>query len=540
LNSKKRSVLSPQFFQIFSKIFLVLAVSGEDVGTLRHLLGKTQGGLAMERRFSVEAKAFCFTVMEGSTNLRLEERRKGFVGVIRVGPQSAVWLVAKVEEAVQSPRGQVRLDTGFREDETRILVREGCNKAGRFLEVAVVVDGGRKGTIWLPEGRKGWGWRRFVSEMRKTMEVQGGQIQPIVDEFPSLPRKRVEVEVADSSGSGRSFVNVLRSTTGGLKRKSSCLLDVFPVSECFEAELGGVEQRTAVDCYAMEAEQFSSKELVVVPSPESLSLVEAEMKTKGWLKLQLGLFGLIGLIAGLGLKPKGSQNRMVHGLALGLVHGLVPDLDPIPDPGQDLDSDHFPDLGSDPVADSGSFRVSGSDLSISLPAASFPGLSVLGNSLGSNEIQSHLELGVATATLGDEASVFTPEVPVHAGNKPDLADDPLSEAEDVSDPSPQTFSSDTIDFGLSKPQKWLLESLREAVQDDDTHLALLKDMEESWRQARKEVREVLSTEEEDRNLAALKEELEWFIGGRKGPQTRSKGKKEHRRVESRVGKTNVG
>jgi hypothetical protein len=50
---------------------------------------------------------------------------------------------------------------------------------------------------------------------------------------------------------------------------------------------------------------------------------------------------------------------------------------------------------------------------------------------------------------------------------------------------------------------------------------------------------VLSTEE-DRNLAFLKEESEWFIGGRKGPQTRSKGKREHRRVESWVGKTNVG
>jgi hypothetical protein len=34
--------------------------------------------------------------------------------------------------------------------------------------------------------------------------------------------------------------------------------------------------------------------------------------------------------------------------------------------------------------------------------------------------------------------------------------------------------------------------------------------------------------------------IEKYIGGRKGPQTRSKGKKEHRRVESRVGKTNVG
>jgi hypothetical protein len=172
--------------------------------------------------------------------------------------------------------------------------------------------------------------------MRKMMEVQGGQIEPTVDEYPSLPGKQVEVEVADSSGShyGRSFVNVLRSTAGGLKRKSLCLLNVFPVSECFEVELGGVEQRSVVDCYAMEAEQISSKELVVVPSPESLSLVEAElMKTNGWLKLQLELFGLI---AGLGLKPKGSQNRVVHGLALGSIHELVPD------------SDLGLDLGSDP------------------------------------------------------------------------------------------------------------------------------------------------------------------------------------------------
>ena len=58
----------------------------------------------MERQFSVEAKAkaFCFTVKEGSSDFRLEERMKGFVGVLRVGPQSAAWLVAKVEEALQS------------------------------------------------------------------------------------------------------------------------------------------------------------------------------------------------------------------------------------------------------------------------------------------------------------------------------------------------------------------------------------------------------------------------------------------------------
>ena len=51
---------------------------------------------------------------------------------------------------------------------------------------------------------------------------------------------------------------------------------------------------------------------------------------------------------------------------------------------------------------------------------------------------------------------------------------------------------------------------------------------------------MLSTEEEDRNLASLKDELQWFLGGRKGPQTGSKGNREHRRVESWRGKTNVG
>jgi hypothetical protein len=193
--------------------------------------------------------------------------------------------------------------TGFREDVNCLLVCEGCNKAGRFLEVAVEVDGGRKGTIWLPEGRKGWGWRCFVSEMRRMLEFQGGQIGPTGDEYPSLPRKRVEVEEFASAGfcCGWSFVNVLRSMVGGLKHLSSCLLDVFPVSECFEAESASAGfrwQRFVVNCYAMEAEQISSKELLV-PSPASLSLAAADLlKTKDWVKLQLRFFGLIGLSAG--------------------------------------------------------------------------------------------------------------------------------------------------------------------------------------------------------------------------------------------------
>jgi hypothetical protein len=174
------------------------------------------------------------------------------------------------------------------------------------------------------------------------------------------------------------------------------------------------------------------------------------------------------------------------GSALGLVHGLVPEPDPVPDPASDL----------------GFSSASGLDLLDPLPAASTPGLSVLGNPLGSDGFLAHLELGAATVMLGDKDLDIRSESTDHTDIKHVHASDPLF------DPlSPQTLSSDTIvDFGLTKSQNWLLASLREAVQDDAVHLALVKDMEESWHQARKEVREVLSTEEEDRNLASLKDE----------------------------------
>jgi hypothetical protein len=133
----------------------------------------------------------------------------------------------------------------------------------------------------------------------------------------------------------------------------------------------------------------------------------------------------------------------------------------------------------------------------------------------------------------DTSSAFAlqPESPILAGIQCDSSE--------VVPDDPSDSSAGT-DFGLTKSQSWLLASLREAVQDNAVHLALVNDMEESWRQTRKDVREVLSSEEEDQNLASLKAELEWFIGGRKGPQTRSKGNREHQRVVSGLGKTNVG
>jgi hypothetical protein len=125
----------------------------------------------MERRFSIEAKSFFFSSKNGSSLFRLEERRKNFLGYIFVSTQGSSWLVDTVEAACQ---GKEDIAKSFREGDKALMVHEGANKAGRFLEVAVFAEGGRKGGLWLPEGWDGQGWRRFAGELRHFLAPGGG------------------------------------------------------------------------------------------------------------------------------------------------------------------------------------------------------------------------------------------------------------------------------------------------------------------------------------------------------------------------------
>jgi hypothetical protein len=81
-----------------------------------------------------------------------------------VGVQCSIWLVDTVEE-VQKSLGKEDFIKSYREDEKVLMVRGGGNKAGRYLEVAIYAKCGRKGIIWLPEGRGSGRWRRFVGEL---------------------------------------------------------------------------------------------------------------------------------------------------------------------------------------------------------------------------------------------------------------------------------------------------------------------------------------------------------------------------------------
>jgi hypothetical protein len=135
----------------------------------------------IERRFSAEAKAFYFSVKVDVSEIRLEERRKGFAGFIFLGLQCSAWLLVTVEEALKEP---VKKDfvKSYRKDVKALMVREGGNKAGRNLEVAAFAEGGCKGVIWLPKGREGWGWSWVVGELRKMLTFLGSKARLLVSE----------------------------------------------------------------------------------------------------------------------------------------------------------------------------------------------------------------------------------------------------------------------------------------------------------------------------------------------------------------------
>jgi hypothetical protein len=257
----------------------------------------------MERRFSVEAKSFSFTVNLSRSILRLEEKRKGFGGFLSLRIKCSDWLADAVEEAVKFQRKE-EFARSFRGKVRVLKIRIGSNKAGCFLEVAVFVEGGQKGVIRISEGRGGWSWQRFVDELRS-----------LITQLVALPEGFVVN--AGVGVSAPSFVDVLAAPTGGLK--PYVVEALVSVEVCFELgshlPLGGsvesmaalsrlvtdflVKFRAEVDrvvCFGLGFKLKASREL---------------RKRMGWVFSQLGLkpkhhfgFNLRGRRNGLIRRPR--------------------------------------------------------------------------------------------------------------------------------------------------------------------------------------------------------------------------------------------
>jgi hypothetical protein len=60
-----------------------------------------------------------------------------------------LWLLDTVEAEILS-ESKEDFAKSYHEGDKATMVHGGGNKAGRFLEVSVFAEGGRKGIIWLP------------------------------------------------------------------------------------------------------------------------------------------------------------------------------------------------------------------------------------------------------------------------------------------------------------------------------------------------------------------------------------------------------
>jgi hypothetical protein len=84
----------------------------------------------MERRFCIEAKTFLFWVKDGSSVLRLEEKRNNFLGFIFASIPCSTWLVDTVEAVCLVEEDIAK---SFHEGNEVCMVHGGANRAGRFL-----------------------------------------------------------------------------------------------------------------------------------------------------------------------------------------------------------------------------------------------------------------------------------------------------------------------------------------------------------------------------------------------------------------------
>jgi hypothetical protein len=178
--------------------------------------------------------------------------------------------------------------------------------------VSIYVEGGRKGVLWIPEGRSGRGWRRFAEELCLMVIPAVGKIGSEAIQNRSLP---MPSGGADSVGRSKeqSFAEVLQLKPSlEMKGWSPSCMDCLQMSSQAEMEIGGEDLRLAVDCSSLESQVMAA------------GSVCSRKKKKG--KIGIGvLLSLLGQIqrkldrvcAGLASKPNRRRKRIC---VLGLKH----------------------------------------------------------------------------------------------------------------------------------------------------------------------------------------------------------------------------
>jgi len=100
----------------------------------------------------------------GCTGIRIFEKRKGVTRSILLDKDEAAWLLKFFHDLVTVKDHRVFWNQSV-SGVPRILAQQCSNRNGFFLTIEEY-EGGRRGSVLVPKGIFGEGWKRFEEELR--------------------------------------------------------------------------------------------------------------------------------------------------------------------------------------------------------------------------------------------------------------------------------------------------------------------------------------------------------------------------------------
>jgi hypothetical protein len=161
--------------------------------------------MSSSRWWFVESKEFGLSVVGGFIGIRIHERRKGVTRSILIDKDEAAWLLKSFHDLITVLDYRVFWNqsvSGY----PRILAQQCANRHGFFLTLEEYEGRRRKGSVLVPKGRFGEGWKRFGEELRLAFNslLAGSSSEHVKGKVVSQPkllfeRRRSYAEVLSSS-----------------------------------------------------------------------------------------------------------------------------------------------------------------------------------------------------------------------------------------------------------------------------------------------------------------------------------------------------
>jgi hypothetical protein len=199
------------------------------------------------------------SVVGGFTGIRIHEIRKGIKRSILIDKDEAAWLLKSFHDLVNVLDCRVfwnQAVSGF----PRILAQQCANRHGYFLTLEEFEGRRRKGSILVPKGKSGEGWKCFGEELRLAFNCL------LAGRYPEHLQGTVVIQSKPHLERGRSYAEVLRTS---LPKEKTTLFFMEEDSRTRTSSLakGFYDQRAISSKMATAKHAGSKMEKLVKDSP---------------------------------------------------------------------------------------------------------------------------------------------------------------------------------------------------------------------------------------------------------------------------------